>query len=61
VKAVILYEYDELLSRSEWVVFEDVPGPKREKPDDVIVRTGGSGVCFCPAMQDRGASVMFYA
>jgi NAD+-dependent secondary alcohol dehydrogenase Adh1 len=45
MKAAILYEYDESLSKSNWLSYEDVPEPKIEKPTDVIVRIGGAGVC----------------
>jgi len=45
MKAAVLHEYDEALVKSEWVVYEDVPDPKINKPNDVIVRIGGAGVC----------------
>ncbi len=45
MKAAVLHEYDEALTKSEWVVHEDVPDPKIDKPNDVIVRIGGAGVC----------------
>ena len=41
----MLHKYDELLSSSEWLVYEDVPEPTIEKKNDVIVRIGGAGVC----------------
>ncbi len=45
MKAAVLHEYDEALANSEWVIYEDVPDPKINKPSDVIVRVGGAGVC----------------
>ena len=45
MKAAVLHKYDELLSSSEWLVYEDVPEPTIEKKNDVIVRIGGAGVC----------------
>ncbi|MCQ8241561.1 NAD(P)-dependent alcohol dehydrogenase [Rhizosaccharibacter radicis] len=45
MKAAVLHEYDETLSRDELVRFEDVPEPRIESPTDVIVRIGGAGVC----------------
>ncbi len=43
--AARLHEYDETLSRPELVRLEEVPEPKIEEPDDVIVRVGGAGLC----------------
>ncbi|MBU0733174.1 MAG: NAD(P)-dependent alcohol dehydrogenase [Proteobacteria bacterium] len=45
MKAALLQRYDELLSESEWLVYEDVPEPAIEGENDVIVRIGGAGVC----------------
>jgi NAD+-dependent secondary alcohol dehydrogenase Adh1 len=45
VKAAQLYQFNELLNGSEWLVYEDVCEPVIEKPTDVIVRIGGAGVC----------------
>jgi NAD+-dependent secondary alcohol dehydrogenase Adh1 len=45
MKAAQLYQFDELLDGSEWLVFEDVNEPAIEKPTDVILRIGGAGVC----------------
>jgi NAD+-dependent secondary alcohol dehydrogenase Adh1 len=45
MKAAQLYQFDELLNDSEWLVYEDVCEPVIEKPTDVIVRIGGAGVC----------------
>ncbi|MBU0990579.1 MAG: alcohol dehydrogenase catalytic domain-containing protein, partial [Proteobacteria bacterium] len=45
MKAALLQRYDELLSESEWLVYEDVPEPAIEGENDVIVRIGGGGVC----------------
>ena len=45
MKAAVLHQYDEALSRDDFVHYEDVPDPRIEKPGDVIVRIGGAGVC----------------
>ncbi len=45
MKAAQLYQFDEILNGSEWLVYEDVCEPVIEKPTDVIVRIGGAGVC----------------
>jgi NAD+-dependent secondary alcohol dehydrogenase Adh1 len=45
MKAAQLYQFDELLNASEWLIYEDVSEPVIEKPTDVIVRIGGAGVC----------------
>jgi NAD+-dependent secondary alcohol dehydrogenase Adh1 len=45
VKAAVLHEYDETLSRNEFVRYEDVATPDIQHPTDVIVRIGGAGVC----------------
>jgi len=45
MKAAQLYQFNELLKGSDWLVYEDVCEPVIEKPTDVIVRIGGAGVC----------------
>jgi NAD+-dependent secondary alcohol dehydrogenase Adh1 len=45
MKAAVLHQYDETLTSSAFVSYEDVPDPKIEGPTDVIVRIGGAGVC----------------
>lgn len=45
MKAAVLHQYDETISRPMLVKYEDVPDPKIEKTSDVIVRVGGAGVC----------------
>jgi NAD+-dependent secondary alcohol dehydrogenase Adh1 len=45
MKAAVMHHYDEKLENPEWVVYQDVPDPKILKPNDVIVRIGGAGVC----------------
>ena len=45
MKAAVLHNYDESISRPVLVKYEDVPDPKIEKSSDVIVRVGGAGVC----------------
>ncbi len=45
MRAARLHEYDETLSRTEVLRLEEVPEPKIEEPDDVIVRIGGAGLC----------------
>ena len=45
MKVAVLHQYDEALSRDEFVRYEDVPDPRIEKPGDVVVRIGGAGVC----------------
>lgn len=45
MKAAVLASYDESLSRPEFVLYQNVPEPKIEGPNDVIVRIGGAGVC----------------
>ena len=45
MKARVLHEYDESLTASNWVTYEDVPDPKITKPTDVLVKIGGAGVC----------------
>ena len=45
MKAAVLHRYDEKLSGSQFVSYDDVPDPKITRPTDVIVRIGGAGVC----------------
>jgi NAD+-dependent secondary alcohol dehydrogenase Adh1 len=45
MKAAVLHDYDESLSRSEFVHYEDVADPRIDRPTDVIVQIGGAGVC----------------
>ena len=45
MKAQVLNKYDDDLTASSWVEMQDVPDPKIEKSNDVIVRIGGAGVC----------------
>src|ERR1700730_9285441 len=45
MKAAVLHDYDENLSRDQFVRYEDVADPRIERPTDVIVRIGGAGVC----------------
>ena len=45
MKAQVLHQYDESLTASNWVTYEDVPDPKISKPTDVLVKIGGAGVC----------------
>jgi len=45
MKAQVLHQYDEALTASNWVTYEDVPDPKITKPTDVLVKIGGAGVC----------------
>jgi NAD+-dependent secondary alcohol dehydrogenase Adh1 len=45
MKAAVLHDYDEKLSRDQFVRYEDVADPRIERPTDVIVRIGGAGVC----------------
>ena len=45
MKAKVLNKYDDDLTASSWVDMQDVPDPKIEKSNDVIVRIGGAGVC----------------
>jgi NAD+-dependent secondary alcohol dehydrogenase Adh1 len=45
MKAAVLHAYNESLSGSEFVRYEDVADPKIRRPTDVIVRIGGAGVC----------------
>ena len=45
MKAAVLHQYDETLTREELVRYEDVEDPKIVDPSDVIIRIGGAGVC----------------
>ena len=45
MKAAVLHRYDEKLEGEQFVSYEDVADPKITKPNDVIVRIGGAGVC----------------
>jgi NAD+-dependent secondary alcohol dehydrogenase Adh1 len=45
MKAQVLHKYDDDLTASSWVSYEDVPDPVIAKSSDVIVRIGGAGVC----------------
>jgi len=45
VKAQVLNKYDESLTADSWVNYEDVPDPKIEEANDVLVKIGGAGVC----------------
>jgi NAD+-dependent secondary alcohol dehydrogenase Adh1 len=45
MKAAVLERYDETLTADTLVHYKDVPDPRITKPEDVIVRIGGAGVC----------------
>jgi NAD+-dependent secondary alcohol dehydrogenase Adh1 len=45
MKAAVLHQYDETISKPKLVEYEEVPDPKIDKGSDVIVRVGGAGVC----------------
>jgi NAD+-dependent secondary alcohol dehydrogenase Adh1 len=45
MKAAVLENYDTSLGRPDFVVYKDVPEPKIQGPNDIIVRVGGAGVC----------------
>lgn len=45
MKAAVLHAFDESLSGTDFVRYQDAPDPRIEKPTDVIVRIGGAGVC----------------
>lgn len=45
MKAAVLHKLDRDLSGSQFVVYEDVPDPKIESPNDVVIKIGGAGVC----------------
>jgi NAD+-dependent secondary alcohol dehydrogenase Adh1 len=68
MKAQVLHNYDESLTASSWVTYEDVPDAKITKPTDVLVKIGGAGVCrtdlhviegiWKPHMDPDGASLL---
>jgi NAD+-dependent secondary alcohol dehydrogenase Adh1 len=45
MKAAVLHQYDETLTREDFVRYEDVEDPKIVDATDVIIRIGGAGVC----------------
>lgn len=45
MKAAVLHAYDPMLSGDEFVRYQDVEDPRIERPNDIIVRIGGAGVC----------------
>lgn len=45
MKAARLHAYDGSLKREQLLRLEDLPEPKVQEPDDVIVRIGGAGLC----------------
>ncbi|EWG98268.1 NAD(P)-dependent alcohol dehydrogenase [Halomonas sp. BC04] len=45
MKAAVLHAYDEKIERPDLVSYEEWPDPEIIKPDDVIVKIGGAGVC----------------
>ena len=45
MKAARLHTFDETLTREELLRLEELPDPKVQAPDDVIVRIGGAGLC----------------
>jgi len=45
MKAARLYRYDQSFKGPEYLKLEDVPEPKLQDADDVIVRIGGAGLC----------------
>ena len=45
MKASVIHQYDEQLENQNWVKYEEVPDPKIQSPNDVIVKIGGAGVC----------------
>ena len=45
MKAARIHNFDETLKSRELLRVEDVPEPRAQEPDDVIVRIGGAGVC----------------
>ena len=44
MKAQVLNKYDDDLTASSWVVMQDVPDPKSDKSNVVILRFCGVGV-----------------
>jgi NAD+-dependent secondary alcohol dehydrogenase Adh1 len=45
MKAAVLHTFNEAMTGDDFVTYETVPDPKITKPNDVIVRIGGAGVC----------------
>lgn len=45
MKAARIHQFDETLKRQELLRVEEVPEPRTQEPDDVIVRIGGAGLC----------------
>ena len=45
MKAARLHQFDETLKRQALLRVEDVPEPRVQEPDDVLVRIGGAGLC----------------
>ncbi len=45
MRAAVLHAFNETLTGTEFVRYEDVPDPEIRHPTDVIVRIGGAGVC----------------
>lgn len=45
MKAARLHAFDATLHRDELVRLEDLPAPRVQEPDDVVVRIGGAGLC----------------
>ena len=45
MKAAVLEKYDEALTSDEFVRYTEVPDPRIEGPNDIIIRIGGAGVC----------------
>lgn len=45
MRAARLYGYDPDLKGDEFLRLEEVPDPKIEEPDEVLVRVGGAGLC----------------
>jgi NAD+-dependent secondary alcohol dehydrogenase Adh1 len=45
MKAALLEAYDPSLLRPEFVRYQDVPEPRVETPNDIVVRVAGAGVC----------------
>jgi NAD+-dependent secondary alcohol dehydrogenase Adh1 len=45
MKAARLHQFDETLTRQELLRIDEVPEPRVQRPDDVIVRIGGAGLC----------------
>jgi NAD+-dependent secondary alcohol dehydrogenase Adh1 len=45
LRAAVLHAYDESLSKREFVHYEEIPNPRIERENDVIIRVGGAGVC----------------